>query len=160
MIDSFRYGLVYSNRDPELVLQKIRFVSDREFVDEYVNDGVCHEFSEKYVVLESDREIVDKLRETAEENYRMLGQAPRVYRRGNEDCDLARAVRYAINRIQQKCENRVDGLIYKIASNMGKALGDVMSDWKFWYAELDDTREHEGETELKSVKWARIFNNH
>ena len=41
-------------------------------------------------------------------------------------------------------------------------LKNKMSDWKFWYNELDDSLESAGYNALNEdgVRWGRVFNNH
>lgn len=165
IVDCLDYDLYFLNRAANVgeILNKIRFMTPNEFASEYAMlDSGCREFSKFYPVLESDRELVDRLGDLAVENDKLDRIRVEIYRHGKIDWDMqAKAQISATYKLTDKCRNEIEKILDKITGHFLSAIEDRMSDWKFWYAELDDCCESDGRAAMnKYVRWGRIFSNH
>lgn len=151
------------NHDRISVFDKISFMTPKEFAAEYLKfDEGPVVFSKTYPVLKSDRKLVDKLRFLSGEYDKLDRPHIEIYRRGEFDSKLTYNAKLPIYKMQQKVQDRMRNILNKIAAHLLDAVKDTMSNWKFWYAELDDNQEPAGYKAMNEtcVRWGRVFSNH
>lgn len=164
VIEELEYSLMFQYiRSGTDIFDKIMFMTTEEFAEKYIrlDDGVLS-FSKIYPVLESDRKLVDELRVLFYKYDQLKRLHVKIYRHGKIDKELQRKVNNSIYNIQQKCLNEMISIFDKMSYHFWNAVKDKMSDWKFWYSELDDEQESAGYDALNEngVRWGRVFNNH
>ena len=140
VIEELEYSLMFQYiRSGIDIFDKITFMTTEEFAEKYIrlDDGVLS-FSKIYPVLESDRKLVDELRVLSDKNDQLKSLHVKIYRYGKIDKELQRKVNNSIYNIQQKCLNEMISIFDKMSYHFWNAVKDKMSDWKFWYSELDD----------------------
>jgi len=148
------------NTDMPYADVKITFVTPEKFISEYLNGASKDEFSRKRYVLESDRPIAAKFMAYLEELDCLKFPDIEIYRAGKLRRDYRVNVVNALDKIRDKIERKAEKLLYRMSMNMKKELKGMMSDWKFWYAEIEDRNEPAGWKSIKKLKWGRVFNNH
>lgn len=161
VMSTLQYEWLYSSFDPANTFGKIRFITPGQFANEYLEkQNYCLDFSNKYTVLRSDKKLVEKLKPLTAECYKLSFPNVKIYRHGVQDRELELKAMAAIDKIRDKYSDEIEKIIHQMIVNLGKTVIDLMSDWKFWYAELDDSEENAGMDALDNVEWARVFNNH
>ena len=165
-VENLEYDLTFQHiRSGIDIFDKITFMTTEEFAEKYIrlDDGVLS-FSKIYPVLESDRKLVDELRILSDKHnqFESLRLHVKIYRHGKIDKELQRKVNKSVYNIQQKYLDKMISIFDKMSYHFWNAVKDKMSDWKFWYSELDDEQESAGYNALNenSVRWGRVFNNH
>ena len=155
---TFKY--VYSASD---IFDKITFMTAEEFAEKYtgLDEGVLS-FSKMYPVLESDRKLVAELRALSDKYDQFDNPRIEIYKCGKIDQELLRKARNVIYDIQQEYRDKMNDVFDKMTYHFLNAIKDRMSDWKFWYSELDDDQEPAGYRAMNndSVRWGRVFSNH
>lgn len=164
VVEYLEYGLTFECiRNASDVFDKITFMTAEEFAEEYtrLDEGVLS-FSKMYPVLESDRKLVDELRTLSDKYDQFDSPRIEIYRRGKIDQELLRKARNVVYDIQQEYRDKMDGVFDKMTYHFLNAVKDRMSDWKFWYSELDDGQEPAGYGAMNKdgVRWGRVFSNH
>lgn len=164
VVEYLEYGLTLEYmHSASAVFDKITFMTAEEFAEEYtrLDEGVLS-FSKAYPVLESDRKLVAELRALSDKYDQFDSPRVEIYRRGKIDQELTRKARNVIYDIQQEYRDEMDGVFDKMTCHFLNAVKDRMSDWKFWYSELDDGQEPAGYSAMNedSVRWGRVFSNH
>ena len=164
VVEYLEYGLTFKYvRSASDIFDKITFMTAEEFAEKYtrLDEGVLS-FSKMYPVLESDRKLVDELRTLSDKYDQFDSPRIEIYRRGKIDQELLRKARNVIYNIQQGYRDKMDGVFDKMTYHFLNAIKDRMSDWKFWYSELDDEREPAGYGAMNEdgVRWGRVFSNH
>lgn len=164
VVQELEYGLTFQCiRNVIDVFDKITFMTAEEFAEEYIklDDGVWS-FSKIFPVLKSDRKLVDELRVLSDKHDRLENLCVEIYRRGEIDRELQRKANSAVCSVQQEYLDKMTGIFDKMTYHFWNAVKDKMSDWKFWYRELDDILEPAGYNALceDGVRWGRVFNNH
>lgn len=164
VVEYLRYGLTFKYvRGASDIFDKITFMTAEEFAEEYtrLDEGILS-FSKMYPVLESDRKLVDELRTLSDKYGQFDSPRIEIYRRGKIDQELLRKARNVVYDIQQEYRDKMDGVFDKMTYHFLNAVKDRMSDWKFWYNELDDGQEPAGYGAMNEdgVRWGRVFSNH
>lgn len=165
VIEELEYGLTFQRiRNVMDVFGRITFMTAEEFAEEYIrlDDGVWSFSKTICPVLKSDRKLVDELRVFSDKHDQLENLCVEIYRRGEIDRELQRKANSAVRSVQQEYQDKMTGIFDKMTYHFWNAVKDKMSDWKFWYSELDDIREPAGYNALNEdgVRWGRVFNNH
>lgn len=137
-------------------------MTPKQFVSRYSEFKDASNFSRLLPVLKSDKKLVERMYRLSLKINELDMPRIEIFKNGGHDRNLTSAALNSVRRIQDRYRDRINGIIGKIADHFRKALGDSISGWRFWYAELYDDDEIAGENALRedSVKWARVFNNH
>lgn len=164
VVEELEYGLMFQYlRSSVDIFDKITFMTAEEFAEKYIrlDDGVLS-FSKTYPVLESDRKLVDELRVLSDKHDQLESLRVKIYRRGEIDQELQRKANNVVRNVQQEYQDKMTSIFDKMTYHFWDAVKDKMSDWKFWYSELDDEQESAGYSALNEdgVRWGRVFSNH
>ena len=164
VIEELEYSLMFQYiRSGTDIFDKITFMTTEEFAEKYIrlDDGVLS-FSKIYPVLESDRKLVDELRVLFYKYDQLKRLHVKIYRCGKINLELHRKANYTVYNIEKEYQDKMTDILDKMTHHFRNAVKDKMSDWKFWYSELDDDQESVGYKALHEdgVRWGRVFNNH
>lgn len=164
VVEKLEYVLMFQYLRGSIdIFDKITFMTAEEFAEKYIrlDDGVLS-FSKTYPVLESDRKLVDELRVLSDKHDQLESLRVKIYRRGEIDQELQRKANNAICNVQQEYQDKMTSIFDKMTYHFWNAVKNKMSDWKFWYSELDDEQESAGYSALNKdgVRWGRVFSNH
>ena len=164
VVEYLEYGLVFKYiHSVSDIFDKITFMTAEEFAEKYIRlDDEVLPFSRTYPVLESDRKLVDELRVLFDKKDLLEKLRVKIYRRGEIDQKLQFKANSAVCNAQQEYQNKMTGVFDKMTRHFRNAVKNKMSDWKFWYNELDDGLESAGYNAMNEdgVRWGRVFNNH
>lgn len=164
VVEELEYGLTfqYIRRNVD-IFDKITFMTAEEFAEKYIrlDNGVLF-FSKMYPVLESDRKLVDELQVLSDKHDQLENLHVKIYRRGEIDREQQSKANDAVYNAQLKYQDKMEGIFDEMTCHFRDAVKNKMSDWKFWYSELDDELESAGYDALNKdgVRWGRVFNNH
>ena len=163
-VENLEYDLTFQHiRSGIDIFDKITFMTTEEFAEKYIrlDDGVLS-FSKTYPVLESDRKLVDELRVLSDKNDQLKSLCVKIYRCGEINLELHRKANDTVYNIKKEYQDKMTDILDKMTHHFRNAVKDKMSDWKFWYSELDDEQESAGYNALNEngVRWGRVFNNH
>ena len=164
VIEELEYSLMFQYiRSGTDIFDKITFMTTEEFAEKYIrlDDGVLS-FSKIYPVLESDRKLVNKLRVLFDKYDQLERLHVKIYRRGEINLELHRKANYTVYNIKKEYQDKMTDILDKMTHHFQNAIKNKMSDWKFWYSELDDEQESAGYNALNEdgVRWGRVFSNH
>ena len=164
VIEELEYSLMFQYiRSGTDIFDKITFMTTEEFAEKYIrlDDGVLS-FSKIYPVLESDRKLVNKLRVLFDKYDQLERLHVKIYRRGEINLELHRKANDTIYNIKKEYQDKMTDILDKMTHHFQNAIKNKMSDWKFWYSELDDEQESAGYNALNEdgVRWCRVFSNH
>ena len=164
VVEYLEYGLVFKYiHSVSDIFDKITFMTAEEFAEKYIRlDDEVLPFSRTYPVLESDRKLVDELRVLFDKKDLLEKLRVKIYRRGEIDQKLQLKANEAVCNAQREYQDKMTGVFDKMTRHFRNAVENKMSDWKFWYNELDDYLESAGYNTLNKggVRWGRVFNNH
>ena len=164
VIEELEYSLMFQYiRSGTDIFDKITFMTAKEFAEKYIklDNGVLY-FSKLYPVLESDRKLIDELRVLFDKYDQLERLHVKIYRCGEINLELHRKANDTVYNIKKEYQDKMTDILDKMTHHFRNAIKNKMSDWNFWYNELDDDQESVGYKALHEdgVRWGRVFNNH
>ena len=164
VIEELEYGLIFQYIHIGMdIFDKITFMTVEEFAEKYIElDSGVLSFSKTYPALESDRKLVDELRVLFDKYDQLKNLRVVIYRHGEINQELQCKANNAVYNAQQEYQDKMTSVFDEMTRHFQNAVKNKMSDWKFWYNELDDSQESAGYNALSedSVRWGRVFNNY